>query len=101
MDQFPIFLTLNYQRVVVYGGFFAAIAKLRLLLIINALLCFYAQRHDPDIENWAEMGCLELTRREVCKPDVTNAVLFYAIRKDTAEDQSVADIAQIKNTGTD
>ena len=96
MDHFPIFLTLNDQRVVVYCGGLAAIAKLRLLLIINAPLCFYAQRHDLDIGNWAEMGYLELTRREVCESDVTNAVLFYAASADTAEDQRVADIAQSK-----
>ena len=51
MDHFPIFLTLNDQRVVVFGGGLAAIAKLRLLLIINALLCLRAQRHDRAIEN--------------------------------------------------
>lgn len=94
MKHFPIFLSVEGQRIVVSGGGEAALAKLRLLLKTEADLVVFAPSPAPEIETWAAEGRLTLHRRPLAVGDTRNTALFYAADEDPIEDARTASIAR-------
>ena len=94
MQHFPIFLSLDAQRVVLSGGGDAALAKLRLLLKTSARIEVFAASPAPEIVTWADTGALVLTRRALRTGDVSGAALFYAADEDAGEDARTAALAR-------
>lgn len=94
MRHFPIFLSLDDQRVVVSGAQACAIAKLRLLLKTAARIDVYGANPAPQVQCWADQGKLTLTSRALTQDDIADATLFYAANDNTAEDARVAGIAR-------
>ncbi|GGO52800.1 uroporphyrinogen-III C-methyltransferase [Roseovarius pacificus] len=93
MKHFPIFLSVEGQRIVLSGGGEAALAKLRLLLKTEADLVVFAPSPAPEIETWATEGRLTLHRRALAVGDTRNTALFYAADEDAIEDARTASIA--------
>lgn len=93
MKHFPIFLSVEGQRIVLSGGGEAALAKLRLLLKTEADLVVFAPSPAPEIETWATEGRLTLYRRALAVGDTRNTALFYAADEDAIEDARTASIA--------
>ena len=94
MKHFPIFLSVEGQRIVVSGGGEAALAKLRLLLKTEADLVVFAPSPAPEIEAWAAESRLTLHRRPLAVGDTHNTALFYAADEDPIEDTRTASIAR-------
>ncbi|MBU3259681.1 siroheme synthase CysG [Roseovarius sp. PS-C2] len=94
MKHFPIFLSVEGQRIVISGGGEAALAKLRLLLKTEADLVVFAPSPAPEIEAWAAEDHLTLHRRPLAVGDTRNTALFYAADEDPIEDARTASIAR-------
>src|SRR5438477_2389240 len=94
---FPIFLTLEGERVVVVGGGAAALAKLRLLHRSGAALVVVDPAPHEEIEALAEAGRIELHRRAFVAGDLADARLCY-VALDDAE-AAAAIVAEARRRG--
>ena len=94
MDHFPIFLSLNKNRVVISGGGEAAKAKLRLLLRTSANIEVFAEQPDPEIIEWARTRQLRLAQMPLTADLIRGAALFYAANEDASKDHQVAALAR-------
>jgi len=94
MKHFPIFLSLEGDRIVLAGGGDAALAKLRLLMKTEARITVFARDPAPEIITWAEIGRLSVRRRAITQEDCTGAALVYAASEDEADDARTAKLAR-------
>lgn len=94
MKHFPIFLSVESQRIVVSGGGDAAVAKLRLLLKTEAEIVVFANDANDTIRDWASARKLTLVARSLDAEDADGALLVYAANDDDVEDRRVAQIAR-------
>lgn len=94
MNHFPIFVDMTAARIVLSGGGQAALSKLRLLLKTPASIHVFSAKPAPEIEAWANEGCLTLHRRAPKAQDITGAKLVYAADEDTGADTRTAALAQ-------
>jgi uroporphyrin-III C-methyltransferase/precorrin-2 dehydrogenase/sirohydrochlorin ferrochelatase len=69
MHYFPVFLSMQHQRVLVSGAGETAVAKLRLLLKTSASLEVYGANPTDQVINWAEQGLVTLYQREIAQQD--------------------------------
>ncbi|MGK0280953.1 MAG: uroporphyrin-III C-methyltransferase/precorrin-2 dehydrogenase/sirohydrochlorin ferrochelatase [Patiriisocius sp.] len=108
MHYFPVFLSIQHQRVLVSGAGDIAVAKLRLLLKTSACLEVYGADPSEQVVLWAEQGRLTLQSREITQQDFDghgqstsdqasggNLVrLFYIANGDDVSDTRIADLAR-------
>lgn len=94
MKHFPVFLSVEGQRIALSGGGEAAVAKLRLLLKTEAKIVVYAADAVQEIHDWAAQGKVELVTRALRDGDLSNEILFYAADEDDAEDARTSSIAR-------
>lgn len=94
MQHFPIFLSLDGQRVVISGAGQTAEAKLRLLLKTGARLHVLGRAPSPAVRAWASEGRIALDERPAEREDFAGARLVYAANDDAAEDARVAALAR-------
>ncbi|MGH1465642.1 MAG: siroheme synthase CysG [Cognatishimia sp.] len=94
MKHFPVFLSMQGQRIALSGGGEAAVAKLRLLLKTEATLTVYAAQATAQIHDWANQDKLTLIARALQPGDLTDEILFYAADEDPTEDARTFTLAQ-------
>lgn len=94
MKHYPVFLSVQGQRIALSGGDEAAVAKLRLLLKTEAEITVYAADAVAEIQNWAAQGKLSLVARALEAGDLSDEVLFYAADEDEDEDARTSSIAR-------
>ncbi|WP_071674926.1 siroheme synthase CysG [Nioella nitratireducens] len=94
MKHFPIFVSVENQRLILSGGGDAAMAKLRLLMKTEARIEVYCTSPAPEIEAWAAEGHLSLIRRPLSATDVAGARLVYAADEDEAADARIKSLAE-------
>ena len=94
MKYFPIFVSLDQNKVVVSGGGETAVAKLRLLLKTDAKINVFSDMPIQTVKDWAEAGKLTLQARKLKDGDVNGATLFYAADEDAEEVARTAAIAR-------
>ncbi|MEI4194968.1 siroheme synthase CysG [Roseovarius sp. E0-M6] len=94
MKHFPIFLSLEGDRIVLAGGGDAALAKLRLLMKTEARITVFACDPAPEIITWAQIGRLSVQRRAITQEDCTGAALVYAASEDEVDDARTAKLAR-------
>ena len=94
MKQYPIFLSLSGQRVIMAGGGLSAIAKLRLLLKTEAEITVHASCAHQQIQAWAREGKITLLQHPIVSEDLVAARLVYAANDDAAEDARVAELGR-------
>lgn len=94
MKHYPVFLSVEGQRIALSGGGAAAVAKLRLLLKTEAEIEVYAVDPAAEIKDWAHEGKLTLIERSVEAGDLRDEILFYAADENEAEDTRTAAIAR-------
>lgn len=89
MKHFPIFLSVEGQRIVVAGGGDAAVAKLRLILKTEARVEVFTDAPANEISAWAKDGRLTIHTRPLDVDALRGAVLVYAAFEDEARDAEV------------
>ncbi len=94
MKHFPVYLSVEGQRIVLSGGGEAAVAKLRLLLKTEATIEVFAVKADAEIHAWASDHKLTLIARPLQVGDVDGAALFYAADEDEIEDARTSSLAR-------
>ncbi|MFT7214079.1 MAG: uroporphyrin-III C-methyltransferase/precorrin-2 dehydrogenase/sirohydrochlorin ferrochelatase [Granulosicoccus sp.] len=108
MHYFPVFLSMQHQRVLVSGAGEIAVAKLRLLLKTSALLEVYGSDPSKQVALWAEQGLLTLHTREITQQDfdghgqsasdqassADSVRLFYIANGDDVSDRRIAELAR-------
>ncbi len=94
MKYFPIFVSLEQNRVVVSGGGETAVAKLRLLLKTSAHVDVFSDAPVRAVQDWAQSGHVTLHRRKLEAGDVAGARLFYAADEEAEEAERAAVIAR-------
>lgn len=107
MHYFPVFLSMQHQRVLVSGAGEVAVAKLRLLLKTSARLEVYGADPSEQVALWAKQGLLTLHTREVNQqdfdgqeqsvsdqaPNAGSVRLFYIANGDDISDRRIAELA--------
>ncbi len=93
MKHFPIFVSVENQRLILSGGGDAAMAKLRLLMKTEARIEVYSVAPAAEIEGWAAEGRLTILRRALTEADLPGARLVYAADEDAAEDDRIKAMA--------
>ena len=63
MKHYPVFLSVQGQRIALSGGDEAAVAKLRLLLKTEAAITVYAANPVAEIKDWAAQDKISLVLR--------------------------------------
>lgn len=108
MHYFPVFLSVQHQRVLVSGAGEVAVAKLRLILKTSACVEVYGADPSSQVLQWAEQGLLRLHIREITWQDFhvpvepndfatvkDNSVrLLYIANGDDTADRRIAELAK-------
>ena len=93
MKNFPIFLNLTGQQVVIAGGGEAAAQKARLIQSAGADLTFIAPSFEPSLRDEFS-GLAQFLERHVENADFEGAALAYVAVSDPAEQELLASMAR-------
>lgn len=84
MGYYPVYLDLRGRRCVVVGGGETATAKVRGLLEAEAAVTVIAPELTPELDDLAEQGCIEVSRRPYREGDLRGAWLAIDATWDAA-----------------